>query len=151
MVVNLTKRMSIVAGMVALVIGVPGFATAKTVLASPTRTIAAQPASTSLVEQLQLSDQQKQKIRAIRTTRNQNIAKVLNGTQRTKLQQALKSGTKLGAALQSLGLNADQKKRISGYVRQSNQDIKGVLTKKQQQQLESYMKQRQAGAQTPIE
>ncbi|MBW4471371.1 MAG: hypothetical protein KME45_13335 [Stenomitos rutilans HA7619-LM2] len=72
-------------------------------------------------------------------------------TQRKKLVQALKSGTKLGAALQTLNLSADQKQKIAAIVQKSNQQIKATLTAKQQQQLETMRKQHQTTAQTPIE
>jgi Spy/CpxP family protein refolding chaperone len=75
----------------------------------------------------------------------------LNETQRKKLVQALRSGTKLGAALQTLNLNADQKQKIGAIVQKSNQEVKATLTPKQQQQLETMRKQHQTATQAPIE
>ena len=113
--------------------------------------LAAQPSGASTVAALNLSDQQKRKIRDIHKTRNQEISKVLNATQRKSLAQSLRSGTKLSAAMQTLNLNAEQKQKISAIVRKSNQQIKATLTPKQQQQLETYGKQHQSTAQSPIE
>lgn len=153
MAFNLATRLSLATGALAFAL-IPGLALATMESGSPMvrqgTVLAAQPAATA-VEQLNLSDQQKQKMRALRKTRNQEISKVLNDTQRKKLVQALKSGTKLGAALQTLNLSADQKRKIVTIVQKSNQQMKATLTAKQLQQLESIRKQHQTAAQTLIE
>ncbi len=156
MMFNVTRQTSIVASMIAFAVVLPSVTLAETQpqqkTVPQTMTLAAQPASTGVVEQLQLSTKQQQAIRDIRRARNQSIAKVLTTTQRTKLQQALKSGTKLGTALQTLNLSAAQKKQIATIVQKANRDTKAALTPKQQQQLDSYIKQHhQTAAQSPIE
>lgn len=155
MVFNVARQTSIVASMVAFAVVLPGVALAGTQLTQgivpQTMTLAAQPAAAGVVEQLQLSTKQQQTIRNIRLTRNQSIAKVLTAAQRTKLLQALKGGTKLGAALQALNLNTAQKKQIVMIVQKANQETKAALTPKQQQQLDSYIKQHHQAAQGPIE
>lgn len=154
MVFNLARRFSLTVGALAVAVVFPSVALAgmqpsPAILPQGTF-VAVQPASSG-VEQLNLTEQQKQKIRALRKTRNQEIAKVLNATQRKKLVQALRSGTKLGAAMQTLNLSADQKQKIGAIVQKSNQAVKATLTPTQQQQLETFRKQHQTAAQTPIE
>ena len=104
------------------------------------------PPAASLVDQLKLTEPQKQKIATLRKTRNQEIAKVLDKNQRQKLLQALKAGSKLSAAMKSLKLKPDQTKKIATIAQKSMQDIKGVLTPDQRKQLESYLKQQKANA-----
>jgi len=107
-------------------------------------------AAAAIVDQLQLSNAQKQKIQGIRAKRNSQILKILTPAQQTKLRQELKSGKKLSAALKDLNLDAKQKKELGGIIQRSNQEMRGVLNAKQQQQLDAYLKQRQAGA-APID
>jgi len=154
MVFNLARRFSLTVGALAVAVVFPsvslaGMQPSPAILPQGT-VVAVQPTSSG-VEQLKLTEQQTQKIRALRKTRNQEIAQVLNATQRKKLVQSLRSGTKLGAAMQTLNLSADQKQKIGAIVQQSNQAVKATLTPTQQQQLETFRKQHQTAAQTPIE
>ena len=154
MVFYLTQRVLLLASTVAFAVVLPGLSLTgvqPSFEAANQSAVAAPPAPASAVEQLKLTEQQKQKIRAIRKTRNQSIAKVLNEAQRKKLAQSLRSGTKMGTALQALNLSTDQKKNIGSIVQKSNQEIKATLTPQQQQQLEAYRKQHQSTAQSPIE
>ena len=155
MVFHLTQRALFLASTCAFSLILPGLQLTGMQLsfesANQGTALAAQPAATSMVAELKLSDQQKRSIRAIHKTRNQEISKVLNATQRKTLAQALRSGTKLGAAMQTLNLSAEQKQKISTILRKSNQEIRATLTPKQQQQLEAYRKQHQSTAQGPIE
>lgn len=155
MVIHLAKPSLLLAGTIAFAVVLPGLALTglRPSLASTNHgtALAAQPTAASMVEQLGLSEQQKQKIRAIRKARNQEIAKVLTEAQRKKLGTALRSGAKLGAAMQTLNLSTDQKQKVGTIVRKSNQAVEATLTPKQRQQLEASRKQHQATAQSPIE
>ncbi|UBF23642.1 hypothetical protein K9N68_17875 [Kovacikia minuta CCNUW1] len=109
-------------------------------------------ATPAIIEQLQLTSDQKTKIRGIRTSRSRQINQVLSSTQQAQLKQELKSGKKLGQVLKDLNLSADQKKKILAIVQQSNKDIIAVLTPEQKQKLNTYLKQqRQSRTQNPIE
>lgn len=153
MVFSTAQRTSLFVGAIAFMVVPPSMALAEMQSgnARPATVLAAQPAAGSIVEQLKLSNQQKQKIQMIRKERAQSISKALNETQRKKLVQSLRSGTKIGAAMQTLNLSTDQKKQISAIVRQSNQAIEATLTPTQKQQLAAYRKQHQATSQGPIE
>lgn len=150
MVFNAAQRTSLLVSAIAFMV-LPGIALTGMQAGNAKPTVLAAQPSGSIVEQLKLTDQQRQKIRAIRKTRSQGISKVLNATQRTKLARSLRSGTKMGAALQALDLSAEQKQQMSMIVRQANQAIEATLTSTQKQQLEAYRKQHQATAQGPIE
>ncbi|XGV96261.1 MAG: hypothetical protein ACAF41_26460 [Leptolyngbya sp. BL-A-14] len=155
MVFRSAKRVALAAGALALTVMLPGMALTgvrpASNIASKGTVVAAQSAAPSSLEQLQLTDQQRQKIWTLRKERNREIAKVLNETQRKKLVQSLKSGIKLGAALQTLNLSADQKQKITAIVQKSTQEMKATLTDKQRQQLETMRKQHQTTAQIPID
>ncbi len=94
----------------------------------------------NLLEELQLTSTQKQKIQALRSARTRAINKVLTPAQRTKFEQARKSGMKMGQSLKSLGLSADQNKKILEILKKSQQELRNILTKPQQQKLDAAMK-----------
>ncbi|MBW4519115.1 MAG: hypothetical protein KME16_05380 [Scytolyngbya sp. HA4215-MV1] len=155
MAIHSGRYTSIFASTIALLTLLPNLALAETKPAThpmqPTQSAVAQTHS-SIIGQLNLSTDQKNKIRPIRASRIHQINQVLTQEQRTKLQTELKSGMKLGEALKSLNLNADQKKKIMTIVQKSNQDVMSVLNQKQRTQLEAYLKQQhQSRTQTPLE
>lgn len=148
MAFSLVKQVSMVAGAMLLIIQVLPPVQA----ATPERpTTPVRMAAASLADQLNLTDAQKQKIRGILSTRNQQIVKTLTPAQRTKLQRDLKSGKKLPQAMKDLKLNREQKKQIGTIVQQSNQAIRDTLDSKQRQQMETYLKQRRTEGGSPIE
>lgn len=157
MAINIAKRVSILASAIALssFLSTAAFASTKptnTTTTKPTKTAAVQNQSSNIVEQLNLTDQQRNKIRGIRSSRTRQINQVLKPDQRTKLQAELKSGKKLGEAIKSLNLDPTQKKDILAIVQKSNQDIMGTLNDKQRKQLETYLSQRhQSRTQNPID
>jgi Spy/CpxP family protein refolding chaperone len=156
MSVNSVKRTSIFVGVIILTTLASGIslAGAQSTGRTPTSTstAAVQTPGASIIEQLQLTSDQKTKIRGIRVSRTRKINQTLSSTQQTQLRQDLKSGKKLGLALKDLNLNADQKKKILAIVQQSNKDIMATLRPDQQAKLNAYLKQqRQNRAQNPIE
>jgi len=97
---------------------------------------------TSLTEQLKLTDKQKNEIRAIRANRTKQINAVLTPDQKTKFEQARKSGKTLSEALKDLNLKPDQKTKILAIAKTSADNIKSKLTPDQLKQLNAYIKQR---------
>lgn len=137
MVCHLFKQPAMLTGTIALMVLSNAGLLLPPAIAQPqsaTITIAANPPLG--MERLQLTADQKEKIRKIRATRNRDIAMVLTASQRTKLAQSLKSGKKLSEAVKELNLNNSQKKRIQEIAQKSVQAIKGVLTPQQWQRLE---------------
>lgn len=105
----------------------------------------------ALMEQLNLTADQKQKIRQLQSDKFRQIQAVLTPAQRTQFLQALKAGKKTGQSLQTLNLNADQKKKIGSIVQASNKKLMGILNQKQRQQLAAYLKQQRQASNVPIE
>lgn len=117
-------------------------------IAAPTNTMQmASQKRGNLLEELQLTNTQKQKIQALRSTRTRAINKALTPAQRTKFEQARKSGMKMGQSLKSLGLSADQNKKILEILKKSQQELRNTLTPAQRQKLDAAMK-RQGGTTT---
>ena len=96
--------------------------------------------ATSLTEQLKLTDQQKNEIRAIRSNRTKQINAVLTPDKKTKFEQARKSGKTLSQALNELKLKPDQKTKILAIAKISANNIKSKLTPDQLKQLDNYVK-----------
>ena len=140
----LLKQVSVLLGVVALSSLLPA-----TVLAKPQTTSTPQTTSAtgSLAEQLNLSAQQKNKIRGIYASRTRQIDQVLTPQQKEKFQAERKSGKKTSEALNSLNLNGDQKKKILAIIQKTNQDIRASLDNNQQQKLDAYLRQRRQNSQ----
>lgn len=107
--------------------------------------------SASLMAQLKLTDKQKNEIRAIRSSRTKQINQVLTPEQKTKFEQARKSGKTLSEALKELNLKPEQKSKILAIAKSSAADIKSKLNPQQVKQLEAYIKQHQSGATASVE
>jgi Spy/CpxP family protein refolding chaperone len=99
--------------------------------------------SAALMEQLKLTDKQKNAIRVIRANRTKQINQVLNSDQKTKFEQARKTGKALGESLKELNLKPDQKSQILKIVKSSADNIKAKLTPAQLKTLNNYMKNHQ--------
>lgn len=144
------QRASLVMGTIALTATFSGMAAVMPQAAranTATTTHTTQSAtSTTIVDQLKLTEQQKNKIRGYRADRNRQINAVLTQAQKTKLQQELKSGMKLGPALKGLNLSPDQTKKIAAILQKSAQNIRGTLTADQQRKLDAYLKQQRQAA-----
>jgi len=116
--------------------------------------IAQAPASTStmkgsgaasLIEQLKLTPDQKQKIATFRRNRTVEMNKVLTGDQKSKFEAARKSGKSTSETMAALGLKPNQKKKIAEIAKNSAGEIMSVLNPQQKKQVVTYLKQRQGG------
>ncbi|MBV9387600.1 MAG: hypothetical protein JOZ78_14365 [Chroococcidiopsidaceae cyanobacterium CP_BM_ER_R8_30] len=114
----------------------------ETISQTETSTLSPTNRSTSILHQINLSSQQKQKIRNILQNRSRQLAYVLTPAQRTKLNNQLDSGVEWGAALSSVNVSATQKKQMLTVIQQTNKEIESVLTLKQLHQVENYFQQR---------
>ena len=101
--------------------------------------------ATSLIEQLKLTPDQKQKIATLRRNRTVKINKVLTGDQKAKFEAARKSGKSTSETMSALGLKPDQKKKIAEIAKNSANDIMGVLNPQQKKQVVAYLKQKKGG------
>ena len=84
---------------------------------------------------LNLTPQQRERIQAILTNRQRQIEAILTQEQRTRVEQAQRSGQDI--SVQSLNLTENQIARIRSIIQTSNDQIKGVLTAEQLRQLET--------------
>ncbi len=99
----------------------------------------------SLIEQLKLTPDQKQKIANLRRTRTIEISKLLTPDQKAKFEAARKSGKNTSATMAALGLKPDQKRKIADIAKKSAGDIMSVLNPQQKKQVVTYLKQQQGG------
>ncbi len=93
---------------------------------------------------LNLTDDQKAKLKTIRETTRQQIEGVLTAEQRAKLQTDRGQGMKRGQGWKSLNLSADQKARIKQIRQASRSQMESVLTQEQRSQMQQYKSQRRA-------
>ncbi len=97
----------------------------------------------SLIEQLKLTPDQKQKIATFRRNRTVEMNKVLTSDQKAKFEAARKSGKSTSETMFALGLKPNQKKKIAAIAKNSASEIMSVLTPQQKKQVVTYLKQRQ--------
>jgi Spy/CpxP family protein refolding chaperone len=101
-------------------------------------------AAASLMDQLKLTSEQKQKIATLRRTRTVEINKVLTPAQKVKFEAARKAGKSTSESMMALGLKPDQKKKIVEIAKKSADAIMGVLDSTQQKQVAAYLKARKS-------
>jgi periplasmic protein CpxP/Spy len=88
----------------------------------------------SMAERLNLSDDQKTKIKKIRQETQKQVEAVLNKQQKDQYVQARKT-MKPGAALKSLNLDKDQQSKLRGILTDAKKQIEALLTKEQKDTL----------------
>ena len=84
-----------------------------------------------LMQQLNLSDDQKSQIQQYRQSEKQQIDAILTADQKAAIQQARQNHTR-----PNLNLSDDQKAQMKAIHQQTEANIKSVLTSEQQQQLQ---------------
>jgi Spy/CpxP family protein refolding chaperone len=150
------SRFSLVATAIALtVVSMPSISVAKdkpATMAKPATEMkaaapkAAAPKAGSIWEQMNLTTAQKNKIQGIRSARTKAINAILNKDQQAKYEKLRGTKTTLSAAMQSLGLNGDQSKKVSAAAKKATDDLLAVLDSKQKSQLSAYLKQQKGAA-----
>ncbi len=93
---------------------------------------------------LNLTADQKAKLKTIRENTRQQIEGVLTSEQRAKLQADRGQGMKRGQDWKSLNLSADQKAKIKQIRQASRSQMESVLTPEQLSQEQQYRSQRHA-------
>lgn len=91
---------------------------------------------------LNLTADQKAKIKTLRDTMRQQIQGVLTSEQQAKLQAERGQGMKRGQGWKSLGLSDDQKAKIKQIRQNFRSQMEGVLTPDQLRQMQQYKSQR---------
>ncbi|NEU79008.1 hypothetical protein [Nostoc sp. UIC 10630] len=133
MAIHLTKRLSVFAIILALVLSMPGIALATPVqLHTTSGVIFAQitkTASYSTLSDINLTPLQSQELQAVRQRRNREIEAVLNTSQRAQLNRNLRAGNNMNQALVKLNLQPEQQDLVKAIVQFTNLKMKAILSR----------------------
>ncbi|MEH2151253.1 hypothetical protein [Nostoc sp.] len=133
MAIYLTKRLSVFANILALVLFIPGIAlaaplqintTSGVIFAQTTKT-----ASYSTSSETNLTPLQRQELQAVRQRRNREIAAVLNSSQRDQLNHNLRAGNNIKQALEKLNLQPEQQDLVKAIVQFTNLKMKAISSR----------------------
>jgi periplasmic protein CpxP/Spy len=134
-----SKLMSILAGAIAL-----SFAATPLIVNAQANPNAPSPGEASQpfkkMEGLNLTQEQKDKMKEIRENTRTQIQGILTAEQQQQFQAAMQSGQRQrrGQVFASLNLTEEQKTKIREVMQTSKQNMRAVLTPEQQQQLEQF-------------
>ncbi|MFS0517867.1 hypothetical protein ACEYW6_24570 [Nostoc sp. UIC 10607] len=132
MAIHLTKRLSVFAAILALVLFMPGIALAAPVqLYTTSGVIFAQTktASYSKLSEINLTPLQSQQLQAVRQRRNREIEAVLSTSQRAQLNHNLRAGNNINQALEKLNLQPEQQDFVKAIVQFTNLKIKAISSR----------------------
>ncbi|WP_334844017.1 hypothetical protein [Nostoc sp.] len=133
MAIHLTKRLSMFAAILSIVLSMPGIALAVPVqLHTNSGVIFAQinkTASYSTSSEINLTPLQSQELQAVRQRRNREIEAVLNTSQRVRLNHNLRAGNNMNQALQKLNLKPEQQEFVQAIVQYTNLKMKAIASR----------------------
>ncbi|MEH1852778.1 MAG: hypothetical protein V7L11_14200 [Nostoc sp.] len=133
MAIYLTKRLSVFANILALILFMPGIAFAAPVQINTTSGIifaqTTKTASYSTSSEINLTPLQRQELQAVRQRRNREIAAVLNSSQRDQLNHNLRAGNNIKQALEKLNLQPDQRELVKAIVQFTNLKMKAISSR----------------------
>lgn len=124
-------------GAIALLLSAAPVLTAHAQSSAPTA-----PTGQRVQNRLNLTADQKARLKTIRDNVRQQIEGVLTPEQQAKLQADRGQGMKRGQDLKSLNLSADQKARIKQIRENARSQMDSVLTPEQRSQAQQYKSQR---------
>ncbi|MEH2008749.1 hypothetical protein [Nostoc sp.] len=133
MAIHLTKRLSVFAAILALVLFISGIALAAPVQFHTTSgvifTQTTKTTSYSTSSKINLTPLQSQQLQAVRQRRNREIEAVLNTSQRAQLTHNLRAGNNINKALEKLNLQPEQQELVKAIVQFTNLKMKAVSSK----------------------
>ncbi|MEH1822828.1 MAG: hypothetical protein V7L31_27770 [Nostoc sp.] len=133
MAIYLTKRLSVFANILALVLFMPGIAFAAPVQINTTSGIifaqTTKTASYSTSSEINLTPLQRQELQAVRQRRNREIAAVLKSSQRDQLNHNLRAGNNIKQALEKINLQPDQQDLVKAIVQFTNLKMKAISSR----------------------
>ena len=134
MAIHLTKRLSLFAAILALVLSMPGIALAAPVqLHTTSGVISAQTTKTattySTSSEINLTPLQRQELQAVRQRRNREIEAVLNTSQRAQLNHHLRAGNNINQALEKLHLQPEQQDFVKAIGQFTNLKVKAISSR----------------------
>ncbi|MDZ8139344.1 MAG: hypothetical protein RM049_29345 [Nostoc sp. DedQUE04] len=133
MAIYLTKRLSVLANILALVLFIPGIALAAPVQINTTSGIifaqTTKAANYSTLLEINLTPLQRQELQAVRQRRNREIEAVLNSAQRAQLTHNLRAGNNIKQALEKLNLQPEQQDFVKAIVQFTNLKMKAISSR----------------------
>jgi hypothetical protein len=133
MAIHLTKRLSVFAAILSIVLSMPGIALAAPIqLHTTSGVIFAQTtkiASYSTSSEINLTPLQSQQLQAVRQRRNREIEAVLNRSQRAQLTYNLRAGNNMNQALKKLNLQPEQQELVKAIIQFTNLKMKAVSSR----------------------
>lgn len=133
MAIHLTKRFSVFAAILAIVLFLPRIALAAPIQLHSTSgvifTQTTKTASYSTSSEINLTPLQSQQLQAVRQRRNREIEAVLNTSQRTQLTHNLRAGNNINQALEKLHLQPEQQELVKAIMQFTNLKMKAVSSR----------------------
>ncbi|MEH2272710.1 MAG: hypothetical protein V7K68_30525 [Nostoc sp.] len=133
MAIYLTKRLSVFANILALVLFIPGIALAAPVQINPISGVifaqTTKTASYSTSSEINLTPLQRQELQAVRQRRNREIAAVLTSSQRAQLNHNLRAGNNIKQALEKLNLQPEQQDLVKAIVQFTNLKMNAISSR----------------------
>ncbi|MEH2029624.1 MAG: hypothetical protein V7K67_08115 [Nostoc sp.] len=133
MAIYLTKRLSVFANLLALILFMPGIAFAAPVQINTTSGIifaqTTKTASYSTSSEINLTPLQRQELQAVRQRRNREIEAVLTSFQRAQLTHNLRAGNNIKQALEKINLQPEQQDLVKAIVQFTNLKMKAISSR----------------------
>lgn len=129
MAIHLTKRLSVFAAILSIVLSMPGIALAVPVTSNVIFAQITKTASYSSSSEINLTPLQSQELQAVRQRRNREIEAVLNTSQRAQLNHNLRAGNNMNQALQKLSLKPEQQEFVKAIVQYTNLKMKAISSR----------------------
>ncbi|QLE44237.1 hypothetical protein FD723_29920 [Nostoc sp. C052] len=133
MAIYLTKRLSVFANILALILFMPGIAFAAPVQINTTSGIifaqTTKTASYSTSSEINLTPLQRQELQAVRQRRNREIEAVLTSFQRAQLNHNLRAGNNIKQALEKINLQPEQQDLVKAIVQFTNLKMKAISSR----------------------
>ncbi|KAF3888260.1 MULTISPECIES: Spy/CpxP family protein refolding chaperone [Nostocales] len=93
------------------------------------------------LQELNLSEEQKDKLKEVREQTRAKFDEILTTEQRNTLKQAFEAGQKPPEAMESIGLSEEQKQQIREAIDSEKQKISEILTSEQKQLIRDRIEQ----------
>ncbi|QKQ77656.1 hypothetical protein FBB35_02655 [Nostoc sp. TCL240-02] len=129
MAIQLTKRLSVFAAILSIVLSMPGIALAVPVTSGVIFAQITKTASYSTPSEINLTPLQSQELQAVRQRRNREIETVLNTSQRAQLNHNIRAGNNMNQALQKLNLQPEQQEFVKAIVQFTNLKMKAISSR----------------------
>ncbi|MBP5974007.1 P pilus assembly/Cpx signaling pathway, periplasmic inhibitor/zinc-resistance associated protein [Brasilonema sp. CT11] len=142
------KKLSLICGAIALSLTTTSFAVKAEANSSLPLVVAQSQPKEGAFQRLGLTDEQKTKIKEIRSNTRAEVDKILTEQQREQLKTAMQNRQGRGG-FAALNLSDDQKNQLKQVMQSQKTQIEAVLTPQQKEQLQKYRQENGARRQQP--